>query len=77
MRAQAVPLMFGGQGQIMKESFENLSGALLLAIILIYMVLSAQFESFLHPITIMVSLPLSLVGALGALLHHAARPSTS
>jgi len=63
-----VKLKFSGQGQIMEEAFQNLLEALVLAIILIYMVLAAQFESFLHPLTIMVSLPLSLIGALLALL---------
>ena len=41
--------------------------ALLLAVVIVYMVLAAQFESFLHPLAIMVSLPLSLIGALGGL----------
>jgi HAE1 family hydrophobic/amphiphilic exporter-1 len=63
----SVTLTFGGQGKVMKESFGYLAEALVLAIILIYMVLAAQFESFLHPLTIMVSLPLSLIGALGFL----------
>jgi HAE1 family hydrophobic/amphiphilic exporter-1 len=63
-----VTMKFGGQGEIMIESFGYMLEALLLAIAIIYMVLAAQFESFLHPITIMVSLPLSLVGALGGLL---------
>jgi HAE1 family hydrophobic/amphiphilic exporter-1 len=39
----------------------------MLAVVLIYMVLAAQFESLVHPFTIMLSLPLSLVGALGLL----------
>jgi Cation/multidrug efflux pump len=62
---------WAGMGDIMRESFANLLGALLLAIIIVYLVLAAQFESFLHPFTIMLSLPLSMVGALGgiALAH--------
>ena len=39
----------------------------MLAIVLIYMILAAQFESLVHPLTIMLSLPLSIVGALGGL----------
>jgi len=65
---EGVAMKFGGQGELMMESFGYMIEALLLAIAIIYMVLAAQFESFLHPITIMVSLPLSLVGALGGLL---------
>ena len=68
MLPPGVTLKFSGQGQLMAESFMYMLQALLLAIVIIYMVLAAQFESFLHPITIMVSLPLSLVGALGSLL---------
>jgi hydrophobic/amphiphilic exporter-1 (mainly G- bacteria), HAE1 family len=57
-----------GMGDIMSESFKNLFGSLILAVIMVFLILSAQFESFLHPVTIMLSLPLSVVGALSALV---------
>ncbi len=57
-----------GEADIMVESFKHLITALFLAVILVYMILASQFESFLHPFTIMLSLPLSLVGAFIALL---------
>jgi HAE1 family hydrophobic/amphiphilic exporter-1 len=59
---------FEGMAQIMGESFQNLGFALFLAVILIYMVLASQFGSFIHPFTIMLSLPMSVIGAIGALL---------
>ena len=58
---------WAGQADIMRESMGYLLQALLLAVIIVYLVLAAQFESFLHPFTIMLSLPLSMVGALGAI----------
>jgi HAE1 family hydrophobic/amphiphilic exporter-1 len=58
---------FTGSAEMMAESFASILFALFLAVILTYMILSAQFESFLHPLTIMLSLPLSVGGALGAL----------
>ncbi|WP_094604665.1 Multidrug resistance protein MdtB [Sporomusa silvacetica DSM 10669] len=57
-----------GQAQMMENSFKEISKALLLAVILIYMVLAAEFESFIHPLTIMLSLPFSLIGAIVGLL---------
>ncbi|MDU2065843.1 MAG: efflux RND transporter permease subunit [Sporomusaceae bacterium] len=59
---------FVGQAQTMQDSFREIAIALLMAVILIYMVLAAQFESFIHPLTIMLSLPFSLTGAIWALL---------
>jgi hydrophobic/amphiphilic exporter-1 (mainly G- bacteria), HAE1 family len=59
---------FQGQAQMMADSFQSLAFALLLAVVLIYMVLASQFASFIHPLTIMLSLPMSLVGAIGGLL---------
>lgn len=59
---------FTGNAEMMGESFGNLLFALLLAVIIVYMVLASQFESFIHPFTIMLSLPLSVIGALGALV---------
>lgn len=56
-----------GMGRIMVESFGYMGEALVLAIVLVYMILAAQFNSFIQPITIMVSLPLSVIGAFGAL----------
>jgi HAE1 family hydrophobic/amphiphilic exporter-1 len=53
-----------GEAKRMQETFTNLGIALLLSILFIYFVLAAQFESFLHPLTIMLSLPLAIVGAL-------------
>jgi HAE1 family hydrophobic/amphiphilic exporter-1 len=62
-----VKAVFTGSAERMEESFASILFSLFLAILLTYMILSAQFESFLHPLTIMLSLPLSIGGALGAL----------
>ena len=58
---------FSGNADAMKESFSNLLFALFLAGIAVYMVLASQFESFIHPLTIMLSIPFSIIGALGGL----------
>ena len=58
----------GGLGKIMEESFRYMFSALLLAIVLVYMLMGALFESFLTPLVIMFSLPQAMVGALLALL---------
>jgi HAE1 family hydrophobic/amphiphilic exporter-1 len=57
-------LVFGGQTQRMRETFGNLGIALAVAVLFIYFVLASQFESFIHPFTIMAALPLAVVGAL-------------
>jgi HAE1 family hydrophobic/amphiphilic exporter-1 len=59
---------FIGQAKMMADSFGEIAKALVLAVILIYMVLAAQFESYVHPLTIMLSLPFAMVGALLGLL---------
>ncbi|MBM7622619.1 efflux RND transporter permease subunit [Sporohalobacter salinus] len=58
---------YGGENEDMQETFKNLSMALVVAIILVYMVLASQFESLLHPFTVMLTLPLTLIGVLAAL----------
>lgn len=58
----------GGDAESMGDTFSSAGAALLLAIILIYLVLASQFGSFLQPIAIMISVPLSLVGVLLGLL---------
>jgi multidrug efflux pump subunit AcrB len=58
----------GGGQQEMNETFSAALASLGLAVIFIYLVLASQFGSFLQPVAIMVSLPLSLIGVLLALL---------
>jgi hydrophobic/amphiphilic exporter-1 (mainly G- bacteria), HAE1 family len=55
---------YDGQLRMMNETNSNMALALLLGIVFIYLVLASQFESFIHPITIMVTLPLALVGGI-------------
>jgi HAE1 family hydrophobic/amphiphilic exporter-1 len=58
---------FVGMADTMGESFKYMGIALFLAVVLVYMILAAQFDSFIQPLTIMLSLPLSVVGAFGGL----------
>ncbi len=59
---------FGGSTKNMQESFGYALSALALAIIFIYMILASQFQSFLQPLSLMTSLPLTLIGVVLALL---------
>ena len=61
-------ITFGGSTQAQEESFTQLFQALALAVILIYMLLVALYESFLYPFVIILSLPLAVVGAIGGLI---------
>ena len=65
--APGYKVVMGGDTEIMVESFTYLGEALLLAVIFVYLILAAQFESFIDPLAIMLSLPLSIVGMAGML----------
>jgi len=57
-----------GEELLRRESFKNLKFALLLAIILVYMVMAAQFESLIHPLIVLLTIPLAGVGAVFLML---------
>ena len=57
-----VNVTYDGQLKMMHETNTNMLLALLLGVVFIYLVLASQFESFIHPLTIMLTLPLALVG---------------
>ena len=59
---------FGGSTKNMSESFAYAVSALALAVIFIYMILASQFKSFVQPLALMTSLPLTLIGVVLALL---------
>lgn len=63
----ALRVEVGGENEEMRRSFRDLSFAFALALLLVYMILAAQFESFIHPGTILIAVPLALVGAILAL----------
>jgi len=64
---EAFRLLWTGQAERMIEGQGEIGLAFMLALLVIYLVLAAQFESLFHPLTIMLSLPLAMVGALGGL----------
>jgi HAE1 family hydrophobic/amphiphilic exporter-1 len=73
-RIERIPLppgyrfSMGGSSKDIQESMFYASQALALAVIFIYLILASQFASFLQPVAIMVSLPLSLIGVVLALI---------
>ena len=66
--APGYDLQFGGDAEELKDMFSNMLQALVLAVVFIYLILASQFGSFTQPFSIMLSLPLSLVGVALALL---------
>jgi HAE1 family hydrophobic/amphiphilic exporter-1 len=56
-----------GQSDEMRDSFRSLQFVLLLAIFLVYLVMASQFESLLHPLVILFTIPLAIIGAVWAL----------
>ena len=53
-----------GEEEKRQESMHSLLFALLLSVVLVYMVMASQFESLLHPFTILLTIPLAVVGAI-------------
>jgi hydrophobic/amphiphilic exporter-1 (mainly G- bacteria), HAE1 family len=72
VQAQPLPVgysvVYDGQLKLLDEQNSAFVIAFLLAFVFVYMVLASQFESFKHPFTIMVSVPLALIGALLSLV---------
>ncbi len=61
---------FGGTTEQMNEAFGGLASALLLAIILVYMIMAAQFEAFSYPLMIMGSMPIAMTtGIMGLFIY--------
>jgi HAE1 family hydrophobic/amphiphilic exporter-1 len=65
---EGITLALSGEAEAFREGLADFELAMVLAILVIYMVLASQFESLTHPLTVMLALPLAMVGALGALL---------
>jgi len=70
--AMALPegthIRLAGDAKYMDEAFGSLALAMVLSVAFVYMILASQFGSYVHPFTIMLALPFSIVGALVALL---------
>ncbi len=63
--------VFSGGSQAFQESFQSLIFALVLGIFVAYMVLASQFNSFIHPLTVLLALPFSITGAfMGLFVSH-------
>jgi HAE1 family hydrophobic/amphiphilic exporter-1 len=60
-------LYLGGGAQTFIESFQSLYFVLWLGVIVAYMVLASQFNSFIHPVIVLLALPFGVTGAFGAL----------
>jgi len=62
-----VTVRVGGQNEEMRESFRSLLFAFGLALLLVYLILAAQFESVLQPVVVLIAVPLAAIGAVPAL----------
>ena len=62
-----ITVFYGGDAENMRDMFSDMTIALSLAILFVYMIMVSLFESYVHPFTIMFSLPMALVGALAGL----------
>lgn len=63
-----VDIFLSGESQRTAKSFSDLMKAFLLATIIVYLILAAQFESFLHPFNIILTVPIGFIGAILGLL---------
>lgn len=59
---------FGGMMERMQETFSSLFTCIIIAILLVYMVMASQFESFVYPFIIMMAMPISITGGIVGLL---------
>lgn len=61
---EGISLSLGGSDQMMQESMISLLQSIVLSILFLYLVMAAQFESFIDPAAIMFALPLAIIGAM-------------
>ncbi|MCX7705991.1 MAG: efflux RND transporter permease subunit [bacterium] len=64
---EGISISYGGMGERMTEAFRDLFLGIILAVLLVYLVMAAQFESWVEPFIIMGTLPLSVIGILTGL----------
>jgi HAE1 family hydrophobic/amphiphilic exporter-1 len=62
-----IQVFYGGDSENMRDMFRDMTIALSLAVLFVYIIMVSLFESYIHPFTIMFSLPVALVGALAGL----------
>ncbi|WOT03886.1 efflux RND transporter permease subunit [Shewanella youngdeokensis] len=60
----SIQARFGGQNEEMEHSFRSLQIALVLAVFLVYLVMASQFESLLHPLLILIAVPMAVGGSI-------------
>ncbi len=56
-----------GESRDMKDAGQEIAWVMALALVIVFMVLASQFESLVHPLTVMLTVPLAIIGALGGL----------
>ncbi|MCE9678996.1 efflux RND transporter permease subunit [Shewanella sp. AS1] len=60
----SIQVRFGGQNEEMEHSFQSLQIALVLAVFLVYLVMASQFESLIHPLLILIAIPMAVGGSI-------------
>src|SRR5690606_3366717 len=65
---QGVSVEYAGEDEMMRDAFTDLAFALVLAVVLVYMILAAQYESLTQPFIIMFAMPVAAIGAIWGLV---------